>query len=50
MRILRILLVAALLAPAAPAAAFWDAISDFRKPNLKLGPAEIHPYYGLTGT
>ena len=50
MRILRILLVAVLLAPAMPAAAFWDAITDFRKPNLKLGPAEIHPYYSLTGT
>ena len=42
-RLLLFCLVVSMTVPSQ--AAFWDAISDFQKPNMHLGPAEIHPYY-----
>ena len=29
---------------------FMDAISQFKKPNIKWGLLELHPYYGVGGT
>lgn len=49
-RCLKLLLAAALLpSVAVPASAgVWDSISQFKKPNMKLGRLAIHPYLKLS--
>ncbi|MBI5630435.1 MAG: outer membrane beta-barrel protein [Elusimicrobia bacterium] len=39
-------LVAGIAMPAN--AGVWDALSDFQKPNMKLGQMGLHPYYRLS--
>jgi len=48
-RLFKLLLVAALLIPqSASAANYLESITQFKKPNMKFGKLELHPYYKLT--